>query len=293
MIRRYTPTPTTGGNGSSSGGNGSGGNGSGGNGHGGNGSGGGNGHGTGTGPGPGTGGGGDAQARVLRRLVSDVDRLAHHVTTAAGDVARLRGDVDAHSRSLTHLAHALHPPEPRTGDPDPDPRPGPVPVPVPVSPRGVDPAHPPAATEAEEEVVVAEWLTVTDPATAIRWLSELDAWVQQVWSHYHRLPGCWAWHPVAVAELLTCHHTWIEATTTGAGAQPLAAWHDRWRPGTAHRVTRVLAACERTGGAHAGPTGRTYTPDPTVLDELAHWWATTHATPHRPPTPGLTPTDDR
>lgn len=251
-----------------------------------------------TDPGSGDNGTDGAHDRVLRRVVGDVDRLGHHVASTLADVSRLRADVDSHSRSLAHLAEALRPPagvpEGRgrrtpsgsngAGDPQENP-PGGNGSPAAAS-LAVAPADPGAAAVADDEV--AEWLTVSDPAVAIRWLSELDAWVQRVFAHYTRLPACWAWHPTVVAELLTCQQTWIEATTPGAGAAPLAAWHDRWRPGTAHRVTRELDACERTGGGHAGPTGRRYLVDPTVLDELAGWWATTHGTPAAQPPPGLT-----
>jgi hypothetical protein len=81
---------------------------------------------------------------------------------------------------------------------------------------------------------------------------------------------------------------WGGAVEKATGPEGLAAWHDRWRPATADRVTRALVACERAG-AHTDPTGRRWHIDPTVVDELAHAWATTP--PLERPTatpPGLT-----
>lgn len=138
------------------------------------------------------------------------------------------------------------------------------------------------------------WLTVSDPALAIAWLNELAVWVPAVWQLYlqTKTPDCWPWHPDAVAELLVVQHQWIAATADGAGVDPLATWHDRWRPGAAHRLLKRLAGCDRAYGHHkAGSNAREYDYDIACLDELAEWWATTHGTDPTRPAPGLTLAD--
>jgi hypothetical protein len=195
----------------------------------------------------------------LTRLIGKVDRLEH----AVADLATLRADVEAHSRSLTDLATAIR----VTRAPDPHGEPAGANADLsaeatPGVPTGDDPAP--------------DWISVTDPSQAIAWLDGLDVWVRQVWTRYGRIPPCWPWHPDVVAELLVCAHVWAGAVLPGNGPELLAAWHDRWRPGTAHRVNRALTGCERTDGEHLAGPGPRWAIDLTVLDEIAHWWATTH-----------------
>jgi hypothetical protein len=197
----------------------------------------------------------DIDAAVIR-LAGDVDRLRHDVD----ELAALRGDVDSHSRSLGDLAEVLR--RLRTES----------------SGGSTSPTD-------DEAVPPPEWLTVTDPGEAIDLLCDLDQWIRDVWRHYHQLVTCWAWHPSVVAELLTCRLLWSEAVAVGAAAGALGAWHDRWRPGAAQRISRALMACERTDGAHVTGPGAWWSVDVAVLDELAVWWATTHGST---PPPGLT-----
>jgi hypothetical protein len=200
----------------------------------------------------------DIDAAVIR-LARQVDQLQHDVTELVG----LRADVDAHSRALTDLADLLRR------------------VTTDTSLEGAVGATP-TASEGEAEST-PEWLTITDPELAVTLLGALDQWTRDVWLHYHPLTVCWAWHPNVVAELLSCQQLWAEAIAPGAGAGGLGAWHDRWRPGTATRITRALTACERTDGAHVtGPSTR-WSVDAAVLDELAVWWATTHGATSPPP----------
>ena len=135
------------------------------------------------------------------------------------------------------------------------------------------------------------WLSVTDPALAVAWLDELSVWVPAIWQPYlhTKTPGCWPWHPDIVAELLVVQFQWVAATVDGAGPDPLAIWHDRWRPGAAARVLKRMAGCERAFGNHKGDSsGREYRYDVACLDEVAEWWATTHGTDPDRPAPGLT-----
>jgi hypothetical protein len=211
----------------------------------------------------------DIDAAVIR-LARQVDQLQHDVTELVG----LRADVAAHSRSLTDLADLLRRVRTETG-----------------TSTGTGSSGVSRSAEGEDEQPPPEWLTITDPELAVHLLAALDQWIRDVWRHYHPLTACWAWHPHVVAELLTCQQLWAEALTPGAGAGGLGAWHDRWRPGTATRITRALTACERTDGAHVtGPNTR-WSVDPAVLDELALWWATTHGVTSPPP--GLTREDHR
>ena len=69
-------------------------------------------------------------------------------------------------------------------------------------------------------------------------------------------------------------------------ATALAAWHDRWRPSAVQRVGRLMGGCERAEGHHKiGGLEHTY--DPSCLDELAAWWATTHGKDRTQPPPGI------
>ena len=209
-------------------------------------------------------------AAAIARLVAQVDQLTHDIAA----ITALRADVETHTRTLADLADVV---------------------------RRINSGSTPdrAATSAAGQVATAiggtddrepgdpapDWLTVTDPALAIAWLNSLDHWIRNVWTRYQPLPVCWPWHPAVVAELLVCAHTWATATLPDLGPEPLAVWHDRWRPGTSHRVTKAMTACERADGDHITGPGTRWAPDPTYLDELAHWWATTHGAT---PAPGLT-----
>ena len=192
---------------------------------------------------------------ALARLAGQVDGLQHDVSR----LETLRADVDAHSRSLQDLAELLRRLRADVGAPEP-------------LDETVATAAPP------------DWLTLTDPELAVEWLSDLDQWTRDIWLHFHPLQACWPWHPGVVAELLCCQHVWSDATDGGASA--LAAWHDRWRPGVASRITPALAGCERTDGTHLAAGGQRWTFDVTVLDEVAEWWARTHGSSLAP---GLTP----
>jgi len=202
--------------------------------------------------------------QALRRLVEQVDRLDHQVE----DLTALKSDVDTHTRTLADLTDLLRR----------------------VTADG--PAAGGGANEAEDaDPPVMEWLTVTDPEVAVRFLNDLSVWVRDVFGRY--VPGgsvlapCWPWHPVAIAELLACQAAWIAAVHPKAPLEALAGWHDRWRPGTWHRVTKLLARCERdVDHLHIEGSAR-HRFDLAYLDELAEWWATTHGAGAEPVEPGV------
>ncbi|MBI4941423.1 hypothetical protein [Kineosporia sp. R_H_3] len=222
---------------------------------------------------------------AIARLADDVHRLTRDVARLA-DLPAL---VATHARLLSELNDTVHQLRRLTHQ-----------VPAPRNPDGTrdtttdaDDAAPNGAepdADVDEVVAAPAWLTVTDPQIAVGWLAELAVWVPQVWQPHlqTKTPNCWPWHPAVVAELLVVAHLWDEAVSTDEpGPAPLAAWHDRWRPGAAARVTRLMAGCERAHGRHKAH-GHEYLYDVAYLDELAHWWATTHAADPAQPAPGLT-----
>lgn len=204
----------------------------------------------------------DVDAAVIR-LARQVDQLQHQVTDLATSNGELGADVATHGRGIRDLADLIR----RTSS-----------QPLASVPDLGD----------EEQVPPPEWLTVTDPVLAVEWLSALDQWARDVWRHFHPLVACWPWHPGVVAELLTCRLLWDEAIAPGAGPGGLGAWHDRWRPGAHRRIDRDLTACERDGAHIEGPQHQSWTADPSHLDELAVWWATTHGGGPVGSAPGLT-----
>ena len=197
------------------------------------------------------------QAAALTRLAGQVDRLEHQLT----DLVVLRADVDAHTRTLSALTDLIR--------------------------RVTTSNHDDTIPEDLDSEAVADWLTLTDPATAVTCLNRLHRWVTDVWTHYTPIPACWPWHPTVVAELLACQQLWAAALVDGAPAEVIAAWHDRWRPGAAGRVKQTLGGCLRAEPLHViGATH--YCVDLAYLDEVATWWTTSHG--HTSP-PGLTRTE--
>ncbi|MBI4936602.1 MAG: hypothetical protein HY828_22215 [Actinobacteria bacterium] len=214
------------------------------------------------------------QTHALARLATDVARLRREVD----DLADLHTVMAAHGRALEELSAVVG-----RGD------------------AGRMPVIPPARTtsrgqdEADGEEPAPAWLTVVDPAAAIRWLNELAVWVPQVWQPYlqTKTPACWPWHADVVAELLVVQHLWTLAAADGAAPDALAAWHDRWRPGAARRVERRMAGCDRSFGRHKDDQHKENVYDVACLDEVAEWWATTRGSDPTRPAPGLTLDDGR
>ena len=231
---------------------------------------------------------------ALARIVSDVNRLTREV----GRLTELHSVVAAHGRAiddladltdrLTTAARGASPAAAGTGTRRSAEAGG-----AQVTLRA-DGLHHEAGEDdagAEEpggaEVLASAWLTVTDPALAIQWLADLSVWVPAVWQPHllTKTPGCWPWHPAVVAELLVVHDLWDDALRD-EGPAALAAWHDRWRPTAARRVTSLMAGCERAEGHHK-IAGKEHTYDLAYLDELAEWWATTHGTDPTQTPPGI------
>ena len=192
-------------------------------------------------------------------LAAQVDRIRLEVAALATAGAVVRTDVESHTRTLTDLSDLL---------------------------RRVTTADSGTADDDEPETR-PEWMTVTDPGAAVNWLTGLSIWVRDVYAQYAPIPGCWPWHPPAVAELLACHAPWAAAVAAEAAPDTIANWHDRWRPGTQHRLDDMLAGCQRARGLHVEGAAR-YDYDPAYLDEYAAHWAGSHD-PAGNAAPGLTP----
>ncbi len=143
-----------------------------------------------------------------------------------------------------------------------------------------------------DDDLVPEWMSVSEPAQAVAWLSDLTVWMTKIWVRYPNgtMPKCWPWHPAAVTELLVARHLWAAATLPGQGVDALAAWHDRWRPATLVRVSRVMSGCERAQGCHTNVTMKHWRFDLDQLDDLAVWWAASSSNPNvdYESAPGLT-----
>ncbi|MFG1898710.1 hypothetical protein ACGFIP_32350 [Micromonospora zamorensis] len=138
-------------------------------------------------------------------------------------------------------------------------------------------ADPAAGGEAEKVVPALSWLTIADPEDAATLMKGFAEWLATVYCRWQDkpLPECWAWHPPVVAELLALRQAWSAATDPANGT-PAAQmdWVDRYRPGTARRITAETKGCSlRT---HTAKKREAYRP-PVVhgvemLDQLAAWW---------------------
>lgn len=113
---------------------------------------------------------------------------------------------------------------------------------------------------------------LTDTATWWNWQTQgvagaealwvqLAAWVAWLRNRYplaKQVPGCWWRHPELIEELTALHLAW-RAAYADPQAPPTgpADWHDRWLPGTVHRLTHTWHACpdgehrDRTPGVYA------------------------------------------
>lgn len=130
------------------------------------------------------------------------------------------------------------------------------------------------------------WLATTQPECSREDLTELAAWLEQVYLRYPdaSLPSCWAWHPAVVEELWwlrNAHHCAYHGT--GACWREIGDWHDRQRPGVVRRVHAAIGDCEL---ARHAPDGDRAQPSPATplaahLAQLAEHW-TTHGIPPGP-----------
>lgn len=130
-------------------------------------------------------------------------------------------------------------------------------------------------TTAEDGDGQADWLAVTDPVTAIGWLTAATAFVTDVLAPIGSAPGapCWPIHPTTVVELLALLAEY-RASYGGENPTPVCELLARWLPGTVARIDRDLSGCVADRGHRAN--GHLY--DGSGLDPVlaARWWAETH-----------------
>ena len=86
-----------------------------------------------------------------------------------------------------------------------------------------------------------------DDADYAKQLADLTQWVERfLIVHYPHVPWqpCWAQHPTALWEL---GNLWAEHRRIYDRKRPVLAdtlvWHDRWLPGAAMRLERILKDC--------------------------------------------------
>jgi hypothetical protein len=194
----------------------------------------------------------DDASAALAALAAQVDRLSHRVDglpEVTATQARHGAALDAIAATLARQAADATTPTGPTGRPSgpaaehttsaADADPGTA---SPADDEADSPADSPAVSSATGELVAVDWVSVTDPSVAVATLAQVMAWAARVWAVYDELPACWPWHPNVIAELLACAGSWHAALAEDAGPDAPAAWHDRWRPGAATRIS-AAARC--------------------------------------------------
>ena len=125
----------------------------------------------------------------------------------------------------------------------------------------------------EEPKGQRDWLTVTDPGVACRWLQEATEWLSTIGAAEQiNLPACWPLHPLAVAEILALA---AERAAAYKAAAPLASvdYLGRCLPGARSRLAHLFTDCARGVHVH-GSTQWTVRAGDIDTDEVATWWAT-------------------
>ena len=134
--------------------------------------------------------------------------------------------------------------------------------------------------EERAEQAQKDWFTVTDAETAHRWLTDLQTWVDRVYTpHFDewKLNACWPWHPPVVADLLAlqAHYTWAyKQLVPTPVAHRRAQWFGRNR--TLLRPDDggdrgIMPMCK--GGKHWND-GAMVEPNPAALPDYVQWWVT-------------------
>jgi hypothetical protein len=116
-----------------------------------------------------------------------------------------------------------------------------------------------------------DWLACRDPQVAEEWLLQVAAWTADYAEPLKAdLPGCWPWHPAAVAILLAAsrHHA---AVMAGDAESLVTDYLVRILPSVGARVRAVASTCHEEKH-YVGNAGFAYDTDRLV--DLARWWAT-------------------
>jgi hypothetical protein len=186
--------------------------------------------------------------RVDARL-AQVDQLSADVAAVGRGLAELTAQV----RALNQTRHTGAGPAPATGeDDDPD--------------QGGD-----VDEEGEHGHLQPDWLTVTDPDLAGRWLADAAEFATQVLAHFPgtTLPACWPLHPAAVVDLIALNFQRAEAYR-GETAAGVSEYQARWLPGAVRRLTAATANCaNRLGHVEDKRVYQVPALDPHLV---ALWW---------------------
>lgn len=131
-----------------------------------------------------------------------------------------------------------------------------------------------------------DWLACRDPQVAEELLLEVAAWTTDYAIPLGAdVPGCWPWHPAAVAILLAASRHYV-ATMAGDAESLVTDYLVRILPAVGARVRSVASVCHEEKH-YVGNAGFAYDTD--YLVDLARWWATDRLGLAR----GLTSWDER
>ncbi|MGH3575804.1 MAG: hypothetical protein ACRDUW_28975 [Pseudonocardiaceae bacterium] len=133
-----------------------------------------------------------------------------------------------------------------------------------------------ATTPAKQPPPVA-WLLTTHPETCLEVLTDLLAWLRDVYLMYPGavLPSCWMWHPACIEELVCLRQYHAEAYGPPAkGVAKAQEFHERFLPGTVKRLSGTpYSDCDLARHQPTGDRLRTQ-PDPAPLHDSARQIAT-------------------
>jgi len=196
-----------------------------------------------------------AEQAVLGRVVVRLDEVETGLVQVRADVARLTRATSALTDSVRKL--------PATG-----------------------PGRPAAASgdaAGEGTAGQRDWLSVTDPDTAVEWLLDVVDWWDRIGEVLVASAApCWPWHPRAVVAALALKAHWDEAYA-GDKAFPVSDLITRWVPTLGRHIVPKSDYCSDFG--HDVDRRTTWRAHRDLLPEYAHWWVTDRTgTP-----PGLTP----
>lgn len=119
-----------------------------------------------------------------------------------------------------------------------------------------------------------DWFLVNDPAVAMRWLRDLEAWYVRVYQRRTGvdLPACWVWHPGVVDDLLAmqAHHMW-------ASKQSQPTYRTQYRQvwlSTNGGIKAVDALRDCRDGGHYDPdvVGGVHADWGQLRGEYVEWW---------------------
>ena len=202
-------------------------------------------------------------AGIGRRLhaidarLAQVDQLAQDVAALGRGLADVAAQVRAQADSTSRRIIAVPNQRDRVGEAGPD-------------------GDETAEAEAESDGAEAQpnWLTVTDPAAAIQWLTDAVAFVDDVLAPLGQAPNpsCWLLHPRTVIEVIALQAQYRLAYSA-EDATAVSELLTRWLPGATGRVGKDLSNClSERAHRHGGRPYELPKLDPVLV---ASWWVDT------------------